>query len=593
VSRRTLLALGVLLAIVSLALSATGGFVTSVLAVRFSSRSPQPAAIAAAAVLGAWLVIAWRAGAVREDAASVETWLVRHARVLVVAIAAIAGAIAIRYGSFSAASSDPSGYLSQAAMLQRGQLERVEPLAALADWPDAQRTLAPLGWRPARDLNQQVPTYPVGLSLLMTPGHATGGPIGASLIIPFSFALAVYTTGALALRIAGPPAAILAAGWLATSPVALIEAMQPMSDVPVTAAWLVCWVSLIRSRRDGDVGAALAAGAAAAVGVLMRPNLAPLAILPACFVIVRSSRPWRAVSEFSAPVALAGLVVGYLHWRWFGSPLRSGYGTASEIYAVAGFVPNLQLYVRWLVASHGPWLLLAPLALVWPWRFAGDAGSSTTNATDIRWLLVFAAGVVAAYLFWNVFDVWTYLRFLLPALAIAMVAVTAMIVSVIARMPAAARGPVVVIVTLALMAANVATAQSLDVFRFARVQSRAVLAGRYLDAVLPGDAVVIAGEQSGSVRYYTNRSIVRWDLAAAGGLDEVCARLDHLGRDIWIALDVWEEELFRRKFPRSAAGAIDWPPRVEAGTDMLMRAWRLRDREPFMREGKVVTDRLR
>ena len=579
-SRRTLLVLGVLLALFSLALFVTGGFVTSMLDVRVSARSPRPAAIAAGAALGAWLFLAARARALCEDLTSVQSWLVRHAPVLVVAIAAIAGAVAIRHGSFSAGSSDPSGYLSQAAMLQNWRLERVEPLAAAANWPDAVQTVSPLGWRAASDPNYQVPTYAVGLPMLMAPLHAAGGLIGAVLIVPVSFALAVWATGVLALRIAGPLAAILAAVWLATSPVALIEAMQPMSDVPVTAAWLMCWLILLRRELVAASFVVLAAGVAAAVAVLVRPNLAPLALLPACFVIVRSPRPWRDVCAFSAPVAIAGLVVGYLQWRWFGSPMQSGYGPTSEIYELSGFAPNARLYARWLLVSHGPWLLLAPLAFVWPGR-------------HLRWLLAFAAGVVATYLFYDVFGVWTYLRFMLPALAVAMVAVAAMAAWLIARMPGPARGPVFVIVTLTLMTTNVMTAQSLDVFRFARVQSRAALAGRYLDAVLPADAVVIAGEQSGSVRYYTNRSIVRWDLAAAGGLDQVCAGLDRLEREIWIALDVWEEELFRRKFPGSAAGAIDWPPRVEAGTDMLMRAWRLRDREPFMRDEKVVTDKLR
>lgn len=163
------------------------------LAVRVSARSPQPTAVAAGAALGAWLFLAARARALCEDLTSVQSW------------------------------------------------------------PDAVQTVAPLGWRAASDPNYQVPTYAVGLPMLMAPLHAAGGLIAALLIVPVSFALAVWATGVLALRIAGPLAAILAALWLATSPVALIEAMQPMSDVPVTAAWLMCWLILLRREAGTDL----------------------------------------------------------------------------------------------------------------------------------------------------------------------------------------------------------------------------------------------------------------------------------------------------------------------------------------------------
>ncbi|MGH9174743.1 MAG: hypothetical protein ACRD1H_10305, partial [Vicinamibacterales bacterium] len=138
-----------------------------------------------------------------------------------------------------------------------------------------------------------------------------------------------------------------------------------------------------------------------------------------------------------------------------------------------------------------------------------------------------------------------------------------------------------------------ASARSHGVFRLADGQARASLAGRYLDGALPARSVVIAGEQSGAVRYYTGRSIVRWDLLAADVLDDVVEQLTAHGYAVWIALDAWEEESFRRKFPRAAVAALDWPPRVEAGIGVVTRARRVRDREPYMRGEHIVTDRLR
>jgi hypothetical protein len=55
----------------------------------------------------------------------------------VLVIATGAGAVAVRFGTFSASGSDPSGYLSEAAMLTSGVLWHVEPIVAIANWPHA------------------------------------------------------------------------------------------------------------------------------------------------------------------------------------------------------------------------------------------------------------------------------------------------------------------------------------------------------------------------------------------------------------------------------------------------------------------------
>ena len=89
-----------------------------------------------------------------------------------------------------------------------------------------------------------------------------------------------------------------------------------------------------------------------------------------------------------------------------------------EIYSLANIGPNASLYARWLLETHGPWLLAAPLVL-----FGRVLPVRPDNRREIRWLLGFAALVIAAYLIYAVFETWTYLRFLLPAMAIAIIAV--------------------------------------------------------------------------------------------------------------------------------------------------------------------------
>ena len=103
--------------------------------------------------------------------------------------------------------------------------------------------------------------------------HAVAGTTGAVLVVVLSAGVAVWATGALAGRLGGGVAALIAATLVATSPTFLYHAFQPMSDVPVTAAWIVCWLQVARA-------APASGGLAAAVAALIRPNLAPLAAVP-------------------------------------------------------------------------------------------------------------------------------------------------------------------------------------------------------------------------------------------------------------------------------------------------------------------------
>jgi hypothetical protein len=608
--RRALLIATLLFTTICLTLVATGGFVTTILGIRVSARSALPTAVAATVAGLLWLVSGWRSNVVAKDLAGIEQWIDRRASMIVFSTATIAAATAIRFGTFSAGGSDASGYLSQAEMLSRGAITRVEPLAIIADWPDAAATLAPLGWRAAAG-EVQVPTYAAGLPLLMTVPHALGGALAACLVVSIAAALVVWLSARIAMLFADGAAGLLAAVWIASMPIELYESIQPMSDVPVTAAWLATWlaVALVAGRRSPvaihdrekarvadrdrrvwnvDRRQALLAGIAAAVAVLIRPNLAPLAAIPFTYVLVVSrgedpaARLTKAVS-FAAPVAFAAVLVAYLQWRYFGSALRSGYGSASEIYSLSNLAPNAALYFHWLVDTHGLWPLAAVFAVLAP------------ADRVIRWMLAFAAFVCGSYLLYSQFEAWPYLRFLLPAMTIAAIATSIAFAKVISRLPVVARVPMLLLVVLSLATWQIARARELDVFRFAGRQSRALLAGRYLDAVIPPRGVVlVTGEQSGAMRYYTGQPIVRWDFLSPDALPRVVERVGDSGHELWIVLDDWETGEFRDKFRGVAdAAGLDWPPLVEAGNEVRMLAWRTRDRAPFLAGARIVTDRVR
>ena len=189
------------------------------------------------------------------------------------------------------------------------------------------------------------------------------------------------------------------------------------------------------------------------------------------------------------------------------------------------------------------------------------------------------------------FDVWSYLRFLLPALAIAAVFTGAAITAGLRRLPIQWRVAGTLAVVLGLTAHGVSQARALDTFRLADQQRRVTQVAGFLAASLPVDAVVVAGEQSGSLRYYTGRSILRWDAASPEALATAIEAVHEAGRAVVVALDAWEHEPFRARHGGLPAMSLEWPPAFEAGSSHRTLVWKLSDRDRFLRGEQLVTER--
>jgi hypothetical protein len=308
--------------------------------------------------------------------------------------------------------------------------------------------------------------------------------------------------------------------------------------------------------------------------VLIRPNLAPLAAVP-LFVIGLNI---RRLLMFSLPVAVAAAVLMWLQWQWYGSPFRSGYGTANELFALGNVGANASRYVSWMV-STAPVLLLAPVGVALLWR---------ERSTQV--LAAFAALVVAAYLVYAVFEVWSYLRFLLPAMAAAAVFAAAAIAATLRRLPMPLRLAGALVVMLVIFGHGVSQARTRDTFRLADQQRRVLQAAAFL-ATLPTHTVVVAGEQSGALRYYTGLSILRWDAASAESMVSALVALGATGKPVVVALDAWEREPFRAKFRAVNSVSLEWPAAFEAGTSHRTSVWMLSDRDRFLSGERIQTVR--
>lgn len=202
----------------------------------------------------------------------------------------------------------------------------------------------------------------------------------------------------------------------------------------------------------------------------------------------------------------------------------------------------------------------------------------------------FAALVIAAYLIYAVFDDWSYLRFVLPALAAFAVFVAIAVSDWLARWPMRVRAPLLFAMLLVVVAQGIAVARSHGTFALAGQLRRVSQVAGYINANAPAGAVLIAGEQSGSMRYYTRRAIVRWEAASPEALAASVTALRRDSRPVYVVLDAWEDEPFRAK--TGGAVPLDWPPALEAGTSHRTRVWTLADGDRFHRGERIETLRV-
>ena len=250
------------------------------------------------------------------------------------------------------------------------------------------------------------------------------------------------------------------------------------------------------------------------------------------------------------------------------------------MFALSNIGANASRYLTWLIAT-APALLLGIVGFI---RLRRDRVA--------QGMLAFAVLVIASYLVYAVFNDWSYLRFLLPTLAVLAVFAASELSAWIARWPVVVRVPLLFVLLLGVTAYSLLTARSLDTFKLASQLRRVARVADFINTSVPETAVILSGEQSGSMRYYTHRPILRWEAATPEALTSAIGMLEAEGRPVYVVLDAWENEPFRAKFSTILAVALDWPPVLEAGSSHRTRLWKLGDRERFQRGENLSTIRL-
>ena len=484
---------------------------------------------------------------------------------LVAAVLAVAG----RWGSFVAGGSDWYCYVHQAERWASGRLQVVEPLALEAPWPNAPLAFAPVGHRPSPTVpGAIVPICPPGLSIAMVPFLWLGGPGAVFFVVPLFGVLLVLATDSVGRRY-GASIGLASAVLVAASPAFLYQLVQPMSDVPAAALWMLSVAFATATTRSQAAMAGLAASAA----ILVRPNLLPLGVVIGLFLLCRPERLWRARLRdaviYAACCVPGCLAVVLIQQAFHGSPFSSGYGPADTLFALSHVVPNVARYPRWLVETQTPLIAIAA------------AGPFLLPGVLTRTLSALFLVNLGLYLPYFVFEDWSYLRFLLPTLPLLLILVIAVLDSLCRRLGLRRTGIILAVVTIALAFVSVRKAREHNVFRLQQLEARFERAGAFVDRRLPSNAMVLTSWHSGSVRFYAGRRTLMFDGLPPEGLDGIVAWVRTQGFEPYFLLEGWEEPMFRSRFKGSPLGELDWPPMAEVASQV--RIYEPEGRERYFR----------
>jgi uncharacterized membrane protein len=512
--------------------------------------------------------------------------MLARAVVLLIALGVIA--LGVARGTWAAGGSDSSCYALMADAFARGELQPRTLLAAEAPWPDAARTFAPAGFIPSpvrRDAAS--PICAPGFALLLAPLRAVAGPDGIFLLTPVAAGVLVWLTFVFGRLIAGEWAGTAAAAIVAATPVFLFQLMQPMNDVVVAALWTAVLTLAALEHPVGVSGGPSTLhgltpstnhgltpwlGGLAGLAILVRPNLAPVALVVAGWIALTQS--WRRAVVFAVCAAPLAALTAVLNFMLYGHPLTVGYGSTGDLFSPRHVAANIGNYGRALFDTQ---LGLPLLGLV-------AAFVVQRELRSVVWLVLGVVFVVAAtYLLYSPFAEWWYLRFFLPVLPALTVLAIASVQAITRRSWVVAMAAVAVI---AFAATTEATGQALGV---GRLESRFRTTGRVVRERLPANAMFITVWESGTVKYHADRDALLWDGLDPTWLDGAIEWLQGRGFEPFIMLEDWEEPAFRHRFNgHSIVGALDWPPRF--AIDRRVRIFSPGDRSRHLAGHAVPTD---
>ena len=219
--------------------------------------------------------------------------------------------------------------------------------------------------------------------------------------------------------------------------------------------------------------------------------------------------------------------------RVYESPFTSGYGQTSDLYGLRFFSTNVRQFSAWIADVETPIVALGRAVLRRSRPAAAGEGAVRPSLLLGGSLLV----VLLSYLFYQPFDAWWYLRFLLPMWPVMMLLTAAALESMARRW----LRPVYPVAIAAWSRSSrwhgLRTAVDRSAFDLGLFERRYVDVARFVAGHTDPDAVILSVQHSGSLRLYADRLTLRYDALDPLWLDRVVAHLQSIGRRPYYVLD--------------------------------------------------------
>lgn len=333
-----------------------------------------------------------------------------------------------------------------------------------------------------------------------------------------------------------------------------------MSDLLSSCLATLCiYFSLETHRR---VSHALLLGLCFSLALLTRlPNL--LIIIPIAIVLVvnlKSQKQWWAIILGATPGCLFLL---YVNHTLYGSPFASGYGNIWRLFKLEYFGITISHFSYWLA------VLLTPITTI---AFLASITLAKQRPFIVSLLWAWALCFLGFYVFYHFSHItWWYLRFILPAIppiiigaGFALQYATKKLGSKFTAdwLPDAIAGSLIVLTVLLLT-----NASDKRVHLNERTNSDYLKLANWVNFNSTPDDIFLTMQTSGSLFYYSESPIVRYDLMTEGNWRLITNSMtNHTGK-IYAALFAFEID---KRGALSEIAPGDWIERARFGTIRVM-----------------------
>lgn len=508
----------------------------------------------------------------------------RFATIVALLIVATVIGTTIRSSIFTAWGADSAGYLAAGRDWAAGELFAPASLVFWAPWAIGGQIEAPLGHRVGPIKGTIVGEYPLGYPLLLAAAIRIEDDFGPFVVAPLFAGLLCWCVFLLATPLGSPWSGVMASALMAGSPITLLHATQPMSDVPAAALWALGWVFALRP----GMGAAVASGVSAAAAITVRPNLAPLVLVLASVVLWQNPGPlrkrWHRLAGLVVAASIGAALVLASQSVLYGHPLTPGYVGYQGFFSTSRIPENALLYPSLLADLHTalPFagLMMVVLATRPPRESLLTSRALVVTLAAVGFVLV----NYLPYLPYLTFRGWDSIRFLLPAFTALVILFAGFLDRVRIALATHSRLLAIIAILPAMTVMLAAHDEVRSVFASAPAFRRVQMMGHYLRETAPQNAAILSFLPSGTVAVYVGRMVVRLDLIDPPSLDNIVDDLERRGyRPAFLIDDFVESQRFRARFQGSRYQQLDWAPRAQFASPTQIRYMETADRDRYLR----------